>query len=232
MSGARMCVALFVLGLLAVAALSIAAHNMAYFPGDIGIARAAQAYQANWVETLTFAVSWPGYPPQSNIIFGSILVLLVVLGKRWAAVGEVVAAVGSGGSYFFLQQLVGRPRPTDDLIHVAGPLPMSGFPSGHLATFTAVFGLLAVVGYRALRPSPARWLPVGCVVVFLTLLSFARIYAGQHWPSDVLAGCLVGGLWAAAGSLYVLAEERFSRSRSIGVRASKRRYFSTASTRR
>jgi undecaprenyl-diphosphatase len=209
-TGARVYAALLVLGALALAALSIGAYYLDRFPGDVAIARAVQAYQASWVETLTTAVSWTGFPPQSNIIFGSIVVLVVVLGQRWAAAAEIVAAFGSGASYFLLQHLVARPRPTEDLIHVAGSLPMSGFPSGHMATFTAVFGVLAFVGYRALGPSRARWLPVGLVAVLLILMSFARMYAGQHWPSDVLAGGLLGALWVLlAAGLCVWCERSF-----------------------
>jgi membrane-associated phospholipid phosphatase len=100
---------------------------------------------------------------------------------------------------------------------VAGPIQLSGFPSGHLATFVAVFGFLAFLAflaYRGLHPSRLRWLPVGLVGVLLLLMSFARIYAGQHWASDVLAGCLLGGLWLAVTiRLYRWGEARFSRRR-------------------
>jgi hypothetical protein len=77
------------------------------------------------------------------------LVVLAVLGHRWAAVMEAGAAIGSGGLYLLLQLLVGQPRPSPD--QVAGPIQLSGFPSGHLATFVAVFGFLAYLGYRRQR---------------------------------------------------------------------------------
>jgi membrane-associated phospholipid phosphatase len=71
---------------------------------------------------------------------------------------------------------------------------MTGFPSGHVATFTAVFGFAAFVAYRRLSPSAARWVPLAVVAILLGLMIFARIYSGQHWPSDVLAGWLLGML--------------------------------------
>jgi undecaprenyl-diphosphatase len=185
----------FTFGALALVIMAIAAHGLAYFPGDVAISHAVQAYQSDWLDAVLGAISWAGFPPQSNVIFGAIVILLFVSGARWAAVTEAIAAVGSGGLYLLLQQVVGQPRPSDDLIRVAGPLQMSGFPSGHLATFTAVFGFLAYLGYRRLSPSKWRWLPVVAVGGLLGLMSFARIYAGQHWPSDVLAGGLLGGLW-------------------------------------
>ena len=59
-----------------------------------------------------------------------------------------------------------------------------------------------------------RWLPVRLVGVLLILMSFARIYAGQHWASDVLAGCLLGGLWLAVIiRLYMWSEAHLARRR-------------------
>ncbi len=207
--------ALFALGTIVLAAMSFAAHNLAYFPFDVTISHGAQAYHPGWLDTATVALSWTGFPPQSDVLFGVIVVLLVVLGHRWAAAMEVVAAIGSGGLYLLLQQLVGQPRPSADLVQVAGPIQLSGFPSGHLATFAAVFGFLAFLAYRGLSPSAMRWLPVGLVAVLLALMSFARVYAGQHWASDVLGGCLLGVLWLAVIiRMYLWGQARFSRRRT------------------
>jgi membrane-associated phospholipid phosphatase len=186
---------LFGVGLVALVAMAVAAHSLAYFPGDVTVSHAVQAYASDSLDKLTSAVSWTGFPPQSWLVFGVVVVALALLGYRWAALVAALAAVGSGELYFVVQQLVGRPRPSADLVHVAGALPMSGFPSGHVATFAAVFGFVAFVAYRRLSPSAARWAPVALVAGLLVLMSLARIYSGQHWPSDVLAGLLLGGLW-------------------------------------
>jgi membrane-associated phospholipid phosphatase len=206
--------ALFALGAIVLAAMSFAAHSLAYFPFDLTISHDVQAYHPGWLDMATNALSWTGFPPQSDVLFGAVVVMLVALGHRWAAATEVLAAIGSGGLYLLLQQIVGQPRPSADLVQVAGPIQLSGFPSGHLATFAAVFGFLAFLGYRGLNPSAMRWLPVVLVGVLLTLMSFARVYAGQHWPSDVLAGCLLGALWLTVIiRIYSWGEARFARRR-------------------
>jgi membrane-associated phospholipid phosphatase len=169
--------------------------------------------RAGWIRPRPL-LSWTGFPPQSDVLFGVIVVVMFALGHRVAAAAEILAAVGSGGLYLVLQQVVGQPRPSADLVLVAGPIQLSGFPSGHLATFVAVFGFLAFLGYRGLHPSGMRWLPVALVGVLLLLMCFARIYAGQHWASDVVAGCLLGALWLAVTiRLYTWGETRFSRGR-------------------
>jgi membrane-associated phospholipid phosphatase len=203
---------IFILGAVGLAIMALAAHGLAYFPGDVAISHAVQAYHPDWLDAATGAVSWIGFPPQSNVLFGVIVILLLVLESRWAAFTEAIAAIGSGGLYWLVALLVERPRPSPDLVRVAGPLQMSGFPSGHLATFTAVLGFVAFIGYRRLSPSRTRWLPIALVVAFLALMSFARIYSGQHWPSDVLAGILLGALWLAVViRIYCLGEARHRR---------------------
>jgi membrane-associated phospholipid phosphatase len=212
-SGGPLGVGLFLLGCVALVVMSIAAHSLAYFAPDPTISRDVQAYHPGWLDTVTTALSWTGFPPQSDVLFGVVVIVLFVLGARWAAVMEIVAAVGSGGLYLLLQQIVGQPRPSADLVRIAGPVQLAGFPSGHLATFVAVFGFVALLGYRHLSPSPTRWLPPAFVVVLLVLMSFARIYAGQHWASDVLGGWLLGGLWLAViAQLYWWGKGRFFRA--------------------
>src|SRR5437762_10720170 len=140
----------FLLGLVLLAIVSFEAHNLAYFPGDIAISHVVQASSSDWLDRAADAVSWLGYPPQSNVLFGVIVVTLFACGARWAAATEALAALGSGGLYLLLEHFVGQPRPPADLVRVMGPIQMTGYPSGHLATFTAVFGLLGYLGYRRL----------------------------------------------------------------------------------
>ena len=171
--------------------VAIVAHSLAYFPGDLGISHTVQATRSAWLDATLGAVSWLGFPPQSDVLFGAIVVFLFIFRERWGAICAAMAAVGSGGLYLLVEHVVGQPRPDADLVRVVGPIQATGFPSGHLATFTAVFGLLAYLGYCRLRPSSTRWLPVGLVLILLALMGFARIYAGHHWASDVFAGCLL-----------------------------------------
>jgi len=188
---------LFMVGSAVLAMMAIAAHSFAYFPGDLAISHAVQALSSNWLDLVFGDVSWFGFPPQSDILFGVIVAFLFVLGARWAAVNEALGAIGSGGMYLLLEHLVRQPRPSADLVRVVGPIQMTGFPSGHLATFVAVFGFLAFLSYRRLGPSNFRFLPIALVTVLLVVMGLARIYAGHHWASDVVAGVLLGGLWLA-----------------------------------
>ena len=110
-----------------------------------------------------------------------------------------------------LKHLVGRERPW---LNVAGLIPLvdepdpNSFPSGHTcAAFAA-----ALVWVRTL---PRRWMGVLAVCMAVGM-GVSRLYVGVHYPSDVLAGALVGGLCAwAALRLWDLYEKKAGKPRWI-----------------
>ena len=107
----------------------------------------------------------------------------------------VLAAVASGGALTFaLKFLFNRARPS---ILPADLLPVDpSFPSGHAALAAVVYLTLGLLLARTL---PKRRLKVYVVALAAGLalaVGTSRIYLGMHWPSDVLAGWTLGGVWA------------------------------------
>ncbi len=95
--------------------------------------------------------------------------------------------------------LVGRERPA--LERLGTHQPTSSFPSGHVGAMTA----LAVVLGRLAEPlpRPARVVARAALVAYLGALGWSRLYNGQHYASDVLAG-YVNGVVAARLALHAL----------------------------
>lgn len=87
--------------------------------------------------------------------------------------------------------LVSRPRPSaPDLTEV---IATASFPSGHVTRVVVGLGLLtAATGMVA--PQWRGPVLVGSTLV-IAAVSIARVASGEHWPSDILGGLLLGAVW-------------------------------------
>lgn len=186
---------LLVLTTLAFAMLALAAHHTPYFPLDLALTHVVQTVRSPAIDALAEAVSWPGFPPQSDVIFGALVVLLVLCRRFLASFGQVLAAGGSAVLWFGIAPVVARPRPSPDLIHVSQQIDAGSFPSGHVLNLTAGLGFAWFLAYTLLPATWWRTAILWLLPMFLVGLGIARVYSGQHWSSDVLGGYLLGGVW-------------------------------------
>jgi undecaprenyl-diphosphatase len=123
----------------------------------------------------------------------------------------LATAFGTGALAELLKLLFHRPRPPASLQLV--PQGGYGFPSSHAMAAVAVG---AASWYLFSLRSPESWggswrakARVGFAVVVVALLvGLGQVYTGAHYPSDVLAGWALGGLWA---SVCLTAAEVFRR---------------------
>lgn len=94
-----------------------------------------------------------------------------------------------------LKDLVERPRPSPDDVHVAPGQPGDfSFPSGHAMAAMLLYGLLFYLATVHVKRAWARVpLQLACAWV-IVVTGFERVYSGSHWPSDVLGGYLIGAL--------------------------------------
>jgi undecaprenyl-diphosphatase len=175
-------------------ALAVLAHTNPYFPIDLTITRLIQSYHGAWFDRLMFGLSWIGFMPQVYIIGAVVVVAAFIMGLRWEGVSLLFAAVGVGVGTI-VKLIVYRPRPSADLIHVINLLPSSGFPSGHVLTFTTFCGFLVFLVYTLLKPSPWRTGVLVMLGLIIGLMGISRMYEGQHWFSDVMGAHLLGSLW-------------------------------------
>jgi undecaprenyl-diphosphatase len=124
------------------------------------------------------------------------LLPLVHGAAAWPTVGRMALAGVLGlAIYKWLKTKTSRPRPCQvySVISAAAPaLDRFSFPSGH--TLHAVsFSLVAGAGFPQLAP---------LVYPFALLVAVSRPVLGLHYPSDVLAGAVLGTLVALfAGSI-------------------------------
>ncbi len=120
-------------------------------------------------------------------------VLFVVVRRRWASAIVVgSAAVTAVFLASALKVLIGRQRPPAALalVHAHG----FSMPSTDGAlTAAAALALLLVTAWPTQNARRAAAAGLGVAVV---LVGACLVYLGAHWPSDVLAGWVVGALTA------------------------------------
>ncbi|MBO9519257.1 MAG: phosphatase PAP2 family protein [Porphyrobacter sp.] len=120
--------------------------------------------------------------------------------RKPATAGYMLAAVGGGAlAGTLLKTIYARARP-DIVTHLVGTHSAS-FPSAHAMNSAIVYLTLAVLLARTARRRWVRIYLISAAITLTVLVGFTRIYLGVHWPTDVLAGWIVGGLWAVACSL-------------------------------
>ena len=202
MKSERRLLALDLLLVLLFAASAVAAIFWTRLPLDLEITRTVQTMPWGALVPAFLAVDWTEGVRQA--ILGVAVVAVVFLFKRPAALWAFASFL-SGGAYYVVQLLVARPRPPTSLVHVVRHASGHSFPSGHLTFFTWVAAVL-VVGFVPRRLRAMAWAVSG---VLLALIAIGRIYEGEHWPSDVAGGVLLGAAWTLlAHQLLRIREER------------------------
>jgi undecaprenyl-diphosphatase len=124
--------------------------------------------------------------------------IVLDLKNRWRVL--IVALIAAAFSRFVLGELIRylwfRPRPFVALnfLPLINQSPAeASFPSGHALLYFA----LATVAYKANK----KLGPLFFCGAFLIIVS--RVFTGVHWPSDVLAGALIGILVGILGNFVL-----------------------------
>ncbi len=159
-------------------------------------------------------VSAVGSTQIALLVAGAATAVLAAL-RHWHGVLMVVLSVVAAQLIVqVIKHAVERPRPGagDALVHAGG----FSFPSGHSATSMAVYATLAFLLIRAANRDRVR-VAVGLIGGLIVLaVGLSRVFLGVHYPTDVLAGWLTGGLLVLGswGLVRMLGIQRPQRGRA------------------
>jgi undecaprenyl-diphosphatase len=176
------------------ALLIVGSRSLPYYPGDVEVARFVHRVtppSTGCAQTISSTAKFPW-----NLVLIALSVGIASKLAGWR--GALLALASFAGMWIlgmWLGPLVGRPRPSPDLVHVAEKLSGYSFPSIFGLTYASTLGFLAVLFARKARGA----LRISAVIICCVLLLIgwaARVALGAHWPSDVLLSYLIGLLWA------------------------------------
>ena len=121
---------------------------------------------------------------------------------RWReSLVVIYAVVGETAIFTATTFFIDRSRP--NVPHLDEAPPTSSFPSGHTAAAVCFYGSIAAI---IVWHSRYRWIRVAAVIVCAAvplLIAGSRVYRGMHYPTDVLAGMLLGAIWLTIVIFYV-----------------------------
>jgi undecaprenyl-diphosphatase len=105
--------------------------------------------------------------------------------------------------WMILSQAFNRARPVFD-VAVFHKMTSPGFPSGHAISAVMCFGLLAYLLVPKTRSGFRKAVIIVLAVLAILLIGVSRVFMGDHYLSDVLAGYALGIAWS--GLVYTAVE--------------------------
>lgn len=147
-----------------------------------------------WMVGAALDITSLGSPTVLGLTVVAVAGFLFLQGLWRRALFVTTASLGGLFLNNALKQLFQRPRP-DIVPHLREVVSMS-FPSGHALQSAVVY---LTLGALLMHIAERRLTKVYCMTVAMlatALVGSSRVYLGVHYPTDVLAGWLIGLSWA------------------------------------
>jgi undecaprenyl-diphosphatase len=135
------------------------------------------------------------------IVSLAVSVVFLAVTRRWRPVVFIaVLMFGELAAFLAAAEVVKRPRP--DVTQLDQHLPTSAYPSGHEAATCCLYIGIAILVIGHAR-GWWRWLLLIPAIAMPVLVGVARLYRGEHHPTDILASLLFAALWLTAVAVLV-----------------------------
>jgi undecaprenyl-diphosphatase len=158
-------------------------------PGDLSVPKGPR-----WLLSAALDITALGSATVLGLAVATVAGFLVLQGLWRRALIVLGASLGGWFLNGALKQLYQRPRP-DIVPHLREAMSLS-FPSGHALQSAAVYLTLGVLMMRFAHRRIAKAYCIAVAAMATVLVGLSRVYIGVHYPTDVLAGWLIGLSWA------------------------------------
>jgi undecaprenyl-diphosphatase len=169
--------------------------------GDRTIPHWFAAHRTPGLNRWSLIVSNSGATEAILVVSVATAVVFLALTRRWRPVVFIaVVMAGELAAFLAAAAVVKRPRP--DVTHLDHHLPTSAYPSGHEAATCCLYVAIAILVIGSAR-GWWRWLFLIPAIVMPVLIALARLYRGEHHPTDILGSLIFAALWLTATSLLI-----------------------------
>jgi undecaprenyl-diphosphatase len=166
-------------------------------PGDL-----ADPIGPKWFEEMARDVTALGSTGVLTLIVLTIVGFLVITRKGHAALFILASVISGTLLSQSMKWAFARPRP--ELVPHGAEVYTASFPSGHSMMSGVVYLTLGVLLARTQAVSVVKAYILSIAVLLTIIVGLSRVYLGVHWPTDVLAGWALGGVWAVTCWLVML----------------------------
>jgi membrane-associated phospholipid phosphatase len=163
---------------------------------DVELTRTIHGLTVGWLTDLVSRMSELGGTTTVMLVTAAAALALGAVRHWRGAAALALAVLGTQVVVAAGKAVVARPRPAD-AIAVIDPSGWS-FPSAHSASAVALYVMLALIATHLWRGRLRPAVAFGAAGTVVALVGLSRIYLGAHYPTDVLAGWLVGGVLVLA----------------------------------
>jgi len=158
-------------------------------PGDL-----ADPIGPKWLEEMMRDFTALGSTGVLALMVLTIAGFLAMTRKGYAALFVLAAVMGGTLLSQTLKFAYARPRP--ELVPHGAEVYTASFPSGHSMMSAVVYLTLGALLARTQTDRAVKAYVLVVAVILTVLVGVSRVYLGVHWPTDVLAGWALGGVWA------------------------------------
>jgi undecaprenyl-diphosphatase len=166
-------------------------------PGDL-----ADPIGPAWVEEMMRDFTALGSTGVLTVMVLAIAGFLAMTRKGHAALFVLASVAGGVLISQTMKWAYARPRP--DLVPHGAEVFTASFPSGHSMMSAVVYLTLGALLARTEADRAVKAYILTVAVLLTVLVGASRVYLGVHWPTDVLAGWALGGLWALVCLMVML----------------------------
>lgn len=196
-----------------VLALAVRTHNPQLLQFDTRLADAFHVMGLNNFPFIRTLMIFGYYLGQEIIVgIGVVLSLYFLIKHYWTELSMVLIAWGGEAIiWLVVSAYFSRPRPVFAFV-VWHQMTAPSFPSGHCFGAVLCFGLL---GYMLVPKMSSRFwkgIVIATAIAIPFYVGFSRLFVGDHYPSDVLAGYAIGIAW---GSFVYTLVEYVARKRQL-----------------
>lgn len=168
---------------------------------DVQIIQWLQTLHTPLTDQLFLGITQLGNPFLLMFIAIITTATLLFLGRKFESMAFGAGFAGLTVMVMSVKYFLDRHRPSEAVQLVIEKSP--AFPSGHASMSLFVYVSLGYLIARTTHNAQKEAYILVATIALTLAIGFSRLYLAAHWPSDVIGGFALAGMWLSALALAI-----------------------------